>query len=160
MPKVDIIIDLSQLAEPIEVSHAMRRAKIYSYTYAFVTDEGIIKIGESADGSKTPGERIYRQAGHLPGWPTRPKSSSGADMITIAQDFQNKYNRILHKDTVKIMIYQVGNKEEAVDLERSLINEIIQFCGRAPLGNRDSKTKTQQKALTNQAKLNEFVDFS
>ena len=160
MRDVELIIHLNNLAQPIEVSHAMRRAKIDAYAYAFVTDEGVIKYGESSDGSTTPGERIYRQAGHLPGWSKRPKSSSGAEMQLLAEDFHAKYNRVLHKDTVSILVYRAENKEDAVELERDLINEIMLLCGRAPMGNRDPKTKKKQRSLANQVRLNQLFDFS
>lgn len=160
MRDVELIIRLRDMQEPIQVSHVMRRAKITSYAYAFATDEGIIKYGESSDASSTPGERIYRQAAHLPGWTKRPRSSSGSDMQILADEFHTKYNRVLHKDTVDILIYRADGKFDALDLERDLINEIMLRCGRAPMGNKDPKTQKKQIALNNQVRLNELFDFS
>jgi hypothetical protein len=160
MRDVELIIRLRDMQEPIQVSHVMRRAKVDSYAYAFATDEGIIKYGESSDASSTPGERIYRQAAHLPGWVKRPRSSSGSDMQILADEFHTKYKRVLHKDTVDILVYRADGKFDALDLERDLINEIMLRCGRAPMGNKDPKTQKKQTVLNNQVRLNELFDFS
>ena len=81
-------------------------------------------------------------------------------MQLLAEDFNDKYNRVLHKDTVSILVYRAENKADAVELERDLINEIMLLCGRAPMGNRDPKTKKKQRSLANQARLNQLFDFS
>jgi hypothetical protein len=154
-----ITINLRDLRRPIQISHVMCKHEIASYGYAFVTNEGIIKYGESGDNSATWGERIYRQAAHLPGWPLAARSSSGADMRLIALDFEKKYGRELHKDTVWIEIYQAQHKNHGLDIERDLLARCVQACGRVPLGNRDKQSAVLQKAAENSKQLERFFEF-
>jgi hypothetical protein len=81
-------------------------------------------------------------------------------MQILADEFHTKYKRVLHKDTVDILVYRADGKFDALDLERDLINEIMLRCGRAPMGNKDRKTQKKQTVLNNQVRLNELFDFS
>lgn len=158
MTTPNYIIDLQKHSRPIEIAHVMKSLDIKCYGYAFVTDECVLKYGESSDHSHTYGERIYRQAAHLPGWSQRHSSNSGADMRCIAEDFQKKYSRDLHKDTVRIEIYVAQDKTQAQALERSLIQNSIDHHGRPPMGNRDRVTRFQHVRANNVSQLNQFFD--
>lgn len=157
--KPTMVIRLDQLQKPIDISAVMGQHKITSYGYAFVTNEGIIKYGESSDNSLTWGERIYRQAAHLPGWSRTARSSSGADMKLIALDFEKKYGRELHKDTVWIEIYQAQHKAHGLDIERDLLDQCVRNNGHVPLGNRDRSCQALQKQQQNMQQLEKFLDF-
>ena len=157
--KPTILIGLQHLKKPIQISYEMAYHKISSYGYAFVTKEGIIKYGESSDNSSTWGERIYRQAAHLPGWPETARSSSGADMRLIALDFEKKYGRELHKDTVWIEIYQAQHKDHGLAIEQELLDECVKKTGSVPMGNRDRRSGALHKKQANTRQLEKFLDF-
>ena len=157
--KPTIIIHLKELKKPIDISRVMGQHEIHSYGYAFVTTEGIIKYGESSDNSSTWGERVYRQAAHLPGWPQTARSASGADMRLIALDFEKKYGRELHKDTVCIEIYQAKHKTHGLDIERDLLAQCVRNNGRVPLGNRERSSQALQRQVANTRQLEKFLDF-
>lgn len=145
-----IQIDLSTLKDPTEILSVMKSLGIFYYVYLFVSPNGVLKYGQSSSNNGVAGERIYRQAGHLFGWKKRLSGSSGSDMRIIADDYQNKYSTILNKNDVYIYVIDMTNlpmpdchniEFHCKDLEKSLIQECIDFCGQAPIGNKDLDTK-------------------
>lgn len=134
------VIDCSTLLNAYEIRKEMRDANIRTYCYAFIYKSEIMKYGEQHKWDPiTYGERIYRQAWHIPGWPNTPKSSSGSDMLDIIRDFPS-----INKNDVCIMIWDMTNypraysKDPAYEvrmLERQLIREYIEEHGKKPLGN-------------------------
>jgi len=134
------VIDCSTLTHAHEIRKEMREAGVKRYCYAFVYKSEILKYGEQHKWDPTTyGERIYRQAWHIPGWPNTPKSSSGSDMLDIIKDFPS-----IHKDDVCIMIWDMTNYPRAYStdpayevraLERQLIREHIAEHGKKPVGN-------------------------
>ena len=134
------IIDCSTLTHAREIRQEMREAKVRLYCYAFTYKSEILKFGEQHKWDPTTyGERIYRQAWHIPGWPTMPKSSSGSDMLDIIQNFPN-----ISKNDICIMIWDMTNYPQASlanpsfevrSLERQLIKAYIDEHGKKPVGN-------------------------
>lgn len=64
-------IKLAELAIPRDVCHMAEMERCKYYTYTFQTNSKIIKHGKAADNewiSGTWGNRLYRQAGGIPGW--------------------------------------------------------------------------------------------
>lgn len=155
--KTSTILELKAMNCPSEICRHLKSLDIRSYAYSFWTFDGIIKNGESADNSEAYGERIYRQAAWLPGWHTEPCSSSGAEMMVIAKEWEKKHKRILHKDSVWIKVFdtthEVDPKIAGINIERYLIDECIKFTGRAPLGNKDPKTRMTVMQTRNQQRL-------
>jgi len=145
-----IKIELFKLNDPTEILAIMRQHNILYYVYLFVSPDGVLKYGQSSCGNGQPGERIYRQAGHLAGWSKRLSGSSGSDMRIIADDYQDRYSKTLNKNDVFIYVINMTNlpapdcyniEFQCKDLEKSLIQECIEFYGQAPIGNRDPDTK-------------------
>lgn len=149
---------------PSEICRFMKQLDIQSYAYEFWTYEGIIKYGESADNSEAYGERIYRQAAWLDGWVMEPCSSSGAEMMMIARDFEKQYGRPLHKDSVHIVVYDTtdvpDSKQTGIAIERHLIDECIKWTGRAPIGNKDPKTRLTVTQTKNQKRIDELFEIA
>jgi hypothetical protein len=134
------IIDCSTLTHAREIRQEMREAGVRLYCYAFTHKSEVLKFGEQHKWDPTTyGERIYRQAWHIPGWPTTPKSSSGSDMLDIIQNVPN-----INKNDVCIMIWDMTNYPrssvanpsfEVRTLERQLIKAYIDEHGKKPVGN-------------------------
>lgn len=161
-PVTKAILVLENYRCPSDICQTLKRLDIRSYAYSFWTWEGIIKAGESCDNSLSYGERIYRQAWWIPGWDTQPCSSSGAEMMLIAKEFEQVHERVLHKDSVFIQIYDTTEfddpKQKGIEFERYLIDTCIQHTGRAPIGNKDPKTKLAVAQHHNQKGIDRLFD--
>ena len=95
------VINLFTLTEPSEIMAYCKRHRIKYYLYAFTCDDNtVMKYGMSMGDVKHLGERIYRQAAHIPGWGKIPTSSSGADMGKICSKFFPYVTR--HDVSIKI----------------------------------------------------------
>ena len=146
------IIDCSTLTHAREIRQEMREAKVRLYCYAFTYKSEILKFGEQHKWDPTTyGERIYRQAWHIPGWPTMPKSSSGSDMLDIIQNFPN-----ISKNDICIMIWDMTNYPQASlanpsfevrALERQLIKAYIDEHGKKPIGNIKDEEHMDRKTI-------------
>ena len=131
-----VVINLTELDDYTDIYGIMHG--IERYTYAFVFNGEVIKYGVSADNARMYGERLYRQAGHLPGW-KKPSLTgpSGGDM-----DYINRYGKSLNRHGMVIIVTDMTNctRAECEDLERYLIDTFINNTGAAPIGNKDPRT--------------------
>ena len=140
-----------------EVSWAIGNLKmtkmIYSFVHLYNDTNGkltadVLKYGKAADNewmSGNWGDRVYRQAGHIPGWSKMLGSGSGAEMCDIVAKYTELTGRFVHKDDVGIVIYDFTNFEFPVQnkfgkylekVENYLIeNYQIRNQGRNPVGN-------------------------
>lgn len=136
-----IDIELATLTKASEIRQIMKHAGIKIYCYAFVYKTTIMKFGESHTWKPTTyGERVYRQAWHIPGWPTIAQSKSGDDMLDIIKHFPG-----IHKADCWIRVWDMSTYPVTVstdlaydvkDLERQLIKEYCeQNNGERPVGN-------------------------
>ena len=164
-PKQVIRIDLSRCYDWTDVRKVMKAHGIEKYTYTFGCTEGVLKHGLSGDTKSQIGDRIYRQAGHLEGWSGRLNSASGSDMRIIADEYRAKYNKTLDRKDVWIQVYDFTDANDP-DLEIEmhedhLIQESIKDNqGRAPMGNKDFKTKKRSfKAKNTLSIQNLFEGF-
>lgn len=158
------VIDCSTLLNAYEIRKEMRDKKIRTYCYAFIYKSEILKYGEQHKWGPTKyGERIYRQAWYIPGWPTTPKSSSGSDIL----DVVNKYPAI-NKNDICIMIWDMTNYPRASSknpayevraLERQLIREYAeQHNGIRPVGNIKSEEHMDRKGIVADALFENLFD--
>jgi hypothetical protein len=162
-PKQVIHIDLSKCTDFTDVKSIMKSYGIEKYTYTFGCKEGILKHGLSGDTNSQIGERIYRQAGHLSGWNKRLSSPSGSDMRIISDEYEQKYSKPLDRKEMWIRVYDFTNTQNPdveIELhETYLIEESIKANnGRAPIGNKDFKTKKRVSKAKNTITLNKFFE--
>jgi hypothetical protein len=163
-------LELKNFDQPIEIVRWMEELNIQFYVYWFQTVEGIVlKYGESGDClSGDFGDRIYRQAGHIPGWSQSEPwlvGSSGEDMKQILKDYEDLYNHKLTKDEIVIYVLPMNRtvatsvKELCEHFERMLINEHIATHGIPPIGNKDHETNRELRKYLNTKILNGFVEW-
>ena len=150
-----ITIDLVQCKHPAEIKGLMKAIGITRYCYAFIHNTIVMKYGQSSDNDwirGSYGERIYRQAGFIPGWSTqRAPGSAGDDMLDVIPHFRNP-----NKNNVSIKIWDMTNypfavasdpRHELTQVEDQLIDNYVQTYGYTPVGNiREEKhirTKTR-----------------
>ncbi len=94
-------INLTNISKPKEILQLGTKFQLIDYVYVFRYNIfEIIKNGVSAADTQ-PADRIYRQAAWLPGWNSKPKSSSGREI----RDIIDEHYKELHKDDVSIDIY-------------------------------------------------------
>ena len=145
-----------------KIKDDMRKMGVQSYVYAFYHFDKIMKYGVQYDSNdKTFGERIYRQAFHIPGWPTVPsKKSAGNDMLDIIKHFPN-----INKNDVRIQIWDMTGypRENADDYkfeinqaERQFIKEHIEKFGFKPIGNIKDEKHIDNKARVQDVTFDRF----
>jgi hypothetical protein len=159
-------IDLGKLYEASQICELMKSKQITHYVYIFTCTRGVVKYGYSADNSRTYGDRIYRQAGHLDGWNRKLGGSSGSDMRIIAENYQNKYNETLDRNNMQLVIIDLSNydvpeslESHCKNLERMLIDDSVDRHGSAPIGNIDNVTESTVRRHKNTKQLEKFFEF-
>lgn len=162
-PKQVIWIDLSKCKNHTDVSKIMKAHGVKKYTYTFGCKEGVLKHGLSGDTKSQIGDRIYRQAGHLEGWTGRLSSQSGSDMRIIADDYRAKYNKALDRKEVWIQVNDFSDADDADFVieahEEYLIQESIKANnGRAPMGNKDYKTRRRSFKAKNTVMIKQLFE--
>ena len=158
-----ITIDLSKLLNFSQICDIMKKYQIENYVYEFNFNGEVIKYGMSSDQSRHYGERIYRQAGHLEGWPTGMLvGPSGSEMYFINKDYHELTGRNLNRNGMKIIVTNLSkqNKLECEKLEKYLIETYITIHGKAPIGNKDTKTKFYVRKHNNTKHFNELFSFN
>jgi hypothetical protein len=151
-----IYLPLAPMTDPWEICVFLHTRNIRQYTYFFATNLGILKYGQSAnDNSVYCGNRIYRQAGNILGWPKGLIGNSGDDMTGISQDYAEMYRKTLHRmDVVVGVIDMSGHTDkDCEELERNLIDLHIQQRSHAPIGNKDTQTLLNERRYHNQRQL-------
>ncbi len=153
-------IDCSKLKNACEIKSIMKRFGVKYYCYMMMYQKDTMKIGMSADNDwlrGSYGERIYRQAFHVPGWPTRPsKTTPGFKDVQKLMEFWPTVN----KNDVIIKVFDMTNYPfqceynpslEVGDLEKDLLDLYEHEHGCLPAGNiRDERKSPQKGRVTSQ----------
>ena len=154
-----MILDCSQMLHAAEVKHIMKKIGVRDYCYAFIYKSTVMKFGQSGDNDwqrGSYGERIYRQARFIPGWPTTPApGSAGSDMGLLVKKFPG-----INKNQVCIKVWdmtghsfsvQTDHRHELTVVENQLIAEHIKDFGYQPVGNiKDESYITKKSRVTDQ----------
>ena len=139
-------INLKYLSIPYDICLIMEQLDIRCYNYQFKYRNETIKYGLSRDvKSINYGERIYRQSGHLVGWPTRlMPDTSGNEMRDLDQCYHNLFGEYMNRNHMKIRVIDMTNvvSDNINDpvwplkkLERELIKRYQEKYNRLPIGN-------------------------
>jgi hypothetical protein len=143
--------DLKKAADICEVGRKPHRIDECAYEFHYkdpkTHESTVMKYGHTM-GDKQPLERIYRQAGNIPGWEGGMlKGSAGADMMKIWQaHFPN-----IHKDDVTVVIHDMYGKteEDCLDKENQLVEDHKKDFGYPPPGNiKPTKPSSKRGAST------------
>jgi hypothetical protein len=162
-------IDLSQIKAPAEISTIFKREHIEKYVYSFVFVDQVIKYGISGDSKSIPGERVYRQAGHLEGWKTQLAiGSSGCDMRDINERYFSKTGKRLNRIGMKVVVHDLSSVDSPspVDrqlpikqLERELIKEYEEKYKDLPVGNVKDESYIDRKTFVTKDTFNRLFEF-
>ena len=157
-------IELKDLLNAREIRTYMRKHNIRQYCYAFVYKSVVMKFGiQFKWGPTTFGERAYRQAWHIPGWPNKPMSTSGDDMLDVIKHFYG-----IHKNDVILVIFDMTNYPrasssnpdyEVKSLERQLIKHHIDSTGEPPVGNIKTEDHMDKKSIVVDDQFDNLFDL-
>jgi hypothetical protein len=154
-----VTIDLGRCLNACEIKSIMKKTGIKYYCYAFIYNSTIMKYGMSADNDwmrGSFGERIYRQAFQIPGWPSKPSpKSAGNDMLDVIKYFPN-----IHKSNVCVKVWDMTGfpfavescpKDEVLECEKVLLDLHEKQFGSLPIGNiRDERQMPKKTRVTDQ----------
>jgi hypothetical protein len=167
-PVYEIVLDNLNCA--VDISAVVKHFGTKQYVYTFTYYDEIIKHGISVDKKSIPGERIYRQAGHLQGWAKQlAPGSAGDDMRDIDHKYHNITGSNLNRKGMKITVYDLTNVESpsmadknlhVKRLERQLIKEYTEKHNKLPLGNIKDESHIDRKTCVNKATWFSMFDFS
>lgn len=163
--KPDYTFILKDLKSASEICQKMKELGIDSYTYAIRHNGVIIKIGMSADNSKTAGERIYRQAANLHGWGKIPVSTCGKDILPSIEAFEAIHNVSINRKHCTIDIWNVKNHmliltdaDKAKIMEDTLLDQYEEIHNRLPIGNpKDTRNRSSTGPMSVSAET--FAEF-
>lgn len=159
-------LDLKQMLKASEIMNYCKQNNITSNVYAFEHQpRGIMKYGVQYDCvAQSPGERTYRQAFHVPGWPSKPSpKSAGNDMLDIIPYFPN-----ITKNEIIVHIWDMTNypraslvyeKFEVNMLERQLIKQHINQFGFKPVGNIKDEKHMDGKSIVTDQQFSSLFDY-
>lgn len=161
-------IDLATLNKPADILWIMRHAGVKKYVYTFLYQGEIIKHGISVDIKSNPGDRIYRQAGHLDGWKSRLHGPCGDDMIDINTEYLERTGEHLNRLGMKIIVRDLSNLHSpsmsdlnlhVKQLERQLIKEYHDKHGCLPIGNIKDESYIDNKTYVSEERWNSLFSF-
>lgn len=152
----DFVLALSSIDAASDFIQIMKQRQIRDYAYVISHNENVLKIGESANGTKTAGERVYRQLANIPGWVIpSPRSPSGKDILDVIDDYQVANRVIVHKDDVSVEIYSADRyklwygDQSSKFVETQLLNNYEKLFDCLPIGNlRDTRKIGHSTTLT------------
>lgn len=146
-------IDCSKLLHASEIKQLMKKFGVKYYCYEFIHNSTTMKIGMSADNDwmrGSYGERIYRQAFHIPGWPSKPSTkSAGNDMLDVIKNFPT-----INKNDILIKVFDMtyytfqckyDPSLEVKDLEQDLMDLYEKEYNCLPVGNIRDERKVPRK---------------
>lgn len=158
-------IHLSQCLHAYEIVRFCKKQGIKSLVYSFAHNSNIMKYGVQYDSiNQQEGERVYRQAFHIPGWPkVASPNSAGNDMLDIIKFFPG-----IHKNNVEVNIWDMTQyprasifqpKFEINSLERQLIKDYVDLHGFKPLGNIKDESHMDSKTVLSDKHFETLFDY-
>jgi hypothetical protein len=122
----EFTINLSALSTPRDICHIMEMLNVKHFTYTFSTKNEIIKEGKASDNewaSGTWGNRIYRQAGGIPGWNSNSLDDSSAKKMNVQM---KQHFPAISKNDVSITVHDYTfelENEPQYEINRVLLND-------------------------------------
>jgi hypothetical protein len=149
-----ITIELKDLSDAKEILTFGRNNYINECVYEFWYEDKVMKYGISTKQKNL--ERVYRQAGNIPGWNSILQGSSGADMLKLCiESYPN-----IHKNDVNVIIHDMHGKSEqdCLVLENKLVQNHVQQYGYRPPGNIKDTNTARMRATSAISQFNLFFD--
>ena len=146
---------LKGMTSPAEIMQVVKQLNIKKYTYEIRCDNITIKFGMSDAETTQPGERMYRQIGHLDSWGSfKIHGPNGDEFLDTNERFKNLYNRSMDHNNIVIYIWNfdtypfvtINSAMEINDAECELIEGYTNTYGELPIGNIDDGNLFRKKS--------------
>lgn len=152
-------IDLGKMNCYSDILKLCKEFNIVKYVYVMFTRSGIVvKVGASDPATRrNPGERLYRQCGHIDGWSQTLIGPSGNDIFPTIERFHKKTGQHLNRKDILILVRNLTDIDEtnvciknAVEIiEQELIENYIRLFGETPIGNIDDERHVKKQPFIN-----------
>jgi hypothetical protein len=162
-------IELDKLSTAVDISAIVKSFGTVKYVYTFAYKGEIIKHGISVDKKSIPGERIYRQAGHLLGWSKQlAPGSAGTDMRDIDTKYYVETGANLNRYGMTITVHDLTNVESpsiaddnlhVKQLERRLLKEYKDQHDSLPIGNIKDESYIDNRTCVEKTVWNRLFAF-
>lgn len=135
---------LTGMVKPVEIIDHMTNLNIMHYVYAIYWNNVLVKYGMSEGQTTRPGERLYRQIGHIPSFGQHTiHGSNGIDFRVICQHLELEYGKKVDHNDMTVFVWDFTNypwhtisKPYELDkAETYLIQEHLRIHNRLPIGN-------------------------
>lgn len=147
---------LKGMTNPTDIMKVMKRLGIKKYIYEIRCENITIKYGMSDPNTTQPGERIYRQIGHLDSWGPSVKlyGQNGQEFILINDEFKQLYGHDMLHTNIVVSVWDFDNYpfqtintfKEVNSAEIELIENFNKIYGELPIGNVDDGTLFYKKS--------------
>ncbi len=167
-------IDLSTYDVASEIGTFCRRHGIVRsvYTFTHIPTDTIMKIGKTeygaSNGRNDHGERIWRQAGNIPGWDKILAGNAGKEMIDTCNEFTARYKIPVTKNDIRIDIHDMTRypfwdhmsiSYQVAFYESELLKDYNDTHGYLPSGNKKAETRIYEM-YENMSSAHNLFNFS
>jgi hypothetical protein len=143
------------MTSPREIIVIMKKLKISRYVYEIKFKGMTVKYGMSDAETTYPGERLYRQIGHLESWGNQKiNGPNGSEFEEISHNFYVKNNLKLDHNDITVSIWNFDNYTfkttnptmEINIAEEYLIKNYEKIYNEKPIGNIDDGTSFKKRS--------------
>jgi hypothetical protein len=161
-------IPLEGMTTPWDIINKVKSLGVKNYVYEIKCNNITIKYGMSCAETTQPGERLYRQIGHLASWgASRLYGMNGFEFILIDDEFKNMYSKNMNHNNITIDLWNFDNYpfrtmsmfKEINDAELELIDCYKNKHNKLPFGNLFDGQVTQVKSAPSRASFEALFDL-
>ena len=143
-------MDFKNIDDYTDIMRFCRLQDVQIYVYCFTWKGHVLKYGiqhKFGNGGNDYGERVYTQAGHMPGW-SKPNlkraPSTKADIDDLIFKIETTFNVIFDKNDIVLTImdytlapFEIDNpRAELQRIEDDLVDSHVINHGHRPMGNK------------------------
>ncbi len=150
-------IKVEKISDPYIIVEFFKQCSIEKYVYRIKYKNIVLKFGMSSPKAKSaiPGDRLYRQIGHISSWQDqRLTGSSGADFRITEEDFENLYGFKLDHKHITLTVWDLTDypfitiepDKEVNAIENHLIEKYVEIVGEKPIGNLNDESEIKRHA--------------
>ena len=159
-------IALDSMSRSNDITKEFKNLRIKSYIYEIRCSNITVKFGKSDAFTTVPGERVYRQVGHLSSWENPLTGRNGEDFEKIDEDYKKIYNCEMNHKNITVNIWSFDNYKflsttpdaELENAEWELIENYKTIYGKLPIGNLNHRDRPRREGPS-QDIVNKLFDF-
>lgn len=145
---------LKKMTAPSDIMDVFKTLGIKKYPYEIRCKNITIKYGCSDAQTTQPGERVYRQIGHLDSWGnTKIVGPNGEEFLDYNALYKSQYGEDMDHNDIVITVWPMDNYPfvttnswlEVNDAETELVDAFVKFHNEKPIGNISDTKKFSPK---------------